>query len=185
VHAWQRYIANMGGLDIENDVRMAPMDPQAMLPALESKAIDGFATSLPFTTQAVVKGSAIMLASGLFDAPELIPFAYDLVYTRPDYCEKKRDVCVRVARAYAGAARMIQGQPDAVLETILKPRFAKLEPQLLAAAWKLVQQAHAKDIRVTELQLVNAQKVSLDAKLLDPKEALSSYDGLFTDEFLK
>jgi NitT/TauT family transport system substrate-binding protein len=185
VHAWQRYIANMGGLDIENDVRIAPMDPQAMLPALESKAIDGFATSLPFTTQAVVKGSAIMLASGLFDAPELIPFAYDLVYTRPDYCDKKRDVCAHVARAYAGAARMIQEQPDAVLETILKPRFAKLEPQLLAEAWKLVRQAHPKDIRVTQQQLANSQKVSLDAKLLDPKEALNSYDGLFTDEFLK
>jgi ABC-type nitrate/sulfonate/bicarbonate transport system substrate-binding protein len=185
VHAWQRYIANMGGLDIEKDVRIAPMDPQAMLPALERKAIDGFATSLPFTTQAVVKGSAIMLASGVFDAPELIPFAYDLVYARPDYCEKKRDVCERVARAYAGAARMIQEQPGAVLEVILKPRFAKLDPQVLGAAWKVVQQAHPKDIRVTLVQLVNSQKVSLDAKLLDPKDALTSYDGLFTDEFLK
>ena len=38
------------GYDVEQDVRIAPMDPPAMLPALENKAIDGFTTSLPFTT---------------------------------------------------------------------------------------------------------------------------------------
>jgi NitT/TauT family transport system substrate-binding protein len=68
VHAWQRYVTAAGGLDVENDVRIAPMDPPAMLPALENKAIDGYATSMPFTTQAVVKGSAIMLASSVTDA---------------------------------------------------------------------------------------------------------------------
>ena len=71
VHAWQRLIANRGGLDVEKDVRIAPMDPPAMLPALQNRAIDGYATSLPFTTQAVVNGSAVMLASGVSDAPDL------------------------------------------------------------------------------------------------------------------
>jgi len=185
VHAWQRYVANRGGLDIENDVRIAPMDPPAMFPALENKAIDGYATSMPFTTQAVVKGSAIMLASSTFDAPELLPFAYALVYTRPEVCKEKRDLCARMARAYVGAAKMIQEQPDEVFETVLKKRFAKMDPQLLTAAWKVAQTAHAKDIRVTVPQLENSQKVSLDAKLLDPKDALKSYDGLFTDEFVR
>jgi NitT/TauT family transport system substrate-binding protein len=185
VHAWQRYVTNRGGLDIEKDVRVAPMDPPAMFPALENKSIDGYTTSMPFTTQAVVKGSAIMLASSTFDAPELVPFAYALVYTRPEVCKEKRDLCARMARAYAGAAKMIQEKPDEVFETILKKRFEKMDPQLLAEAWKVAQKAHAKDIRVTVQQLVNSQKVSLDAKLLDPKDALKSYDGLFTDEFLR
>ena len=51
VHAWERFVASRGGLDVEKDVRIAPMDPPAMLPAMETKAIDGFATSLPFTTR--------------------------------------------------------------------------------------------------------------------------------------
>jgi hypothetical protein len=38
---------------------------------------------------------------------------------------------------------------------------------------------------VTKAQFDNSQKVSLVAKLLDPKDALTSYDGLFTDEFVK
>src|SRR5436305_2695072 len=50
VHAWERLVVNRGGLDIEKDVRIAPMDPPGMLAGLQTKALDGFATSLPFTT---------------------------------------------------------------------------------------------------------------------------------------
>jgi hypothetical protein len=108
-----------------------------------------------------------------------------MVYTRPEVCKEKRDLCARMVRAYVGAAKMIQEKPGEVFDTILKQRFAKMDPQLLAAAWKVAQTAHAKDIRVTVRQLENSQKVSLDAKLLEPKDALKSFDGLFTDEFVK
>jgi ABC-type nitrate/sulfonate/bicarbonate transport system substrate-binding protein len=185
VHAWQRYVTARAGFDPDKDVRIQPMDPPAMFPALKAKAIDGYTTSMPFTTLAIVKGDAIMVASSTFDAPELQPFAYALVYSRPDFCTKKRDVCARVARAYVGASRMIQEKPDVVLETILKKRFPKLDPQLLATAWKVAQTAHAKDVRVKREQLVNSQKVSLDAKLLDPKDVVTNFEELFTDEFIK
>jgi ABC-type nitrate/sulfonate/bicarbonate transport system substrate-binding protein len=156
-----------------------------MVPALESKAIDGYTTSMPFTGISVMKGNAIMVASSTFDAPELVPFAYAMVYGMPDFCTKKREVCERVARAYQGAAKMIQEQPDEVFEKILKPRFAKQDPELLRASWKIAQQAHAKDVRVSVAMLENSQKVSLVGKLLDPKDALTKFDDLFTDEFVK
>jgi ABC-type nitrate/sulfonate/bicarbonate transport system substrate-binding protein len=184
IHAWQRYVASLGGLEVENDVRVAPMDPPAMLPALENKAVDGYATSMPFTTQGVAKGAAVMLVSAVTDAPELTPFAYGLIYTRPDTCQKRRELCIRMARAYRAAANMIQEQPNEVFE-ILKKRFERMDPQLLAAAWQVAQKAHAADIRVKVAQLENSQKVSLAAKLLDPKDALKSFDGLFTDEFVR
>jgi hypothetical protein len=100
-------------------------------------------------------------------------------------CKQKRDLCARMARAYAGAARMIQERPDEVFETVLKKRFEKQPPDLLAAAWKVAQKAHAKDIRITVQQLENAQKINLGAKLLDPKDVVKSYEDLFTDEFIK
>jgi hypothetical protein len=79
---------------------------------------------------------------------------------------------------------MIQERPDDVFE-ILKRRFPRMDAQLLAAAWNVARKAHAKDIRVTPVQLENSQKVSLAAKLLDPKDALKTYDGLYSDEFVR
>jgi ABC-type nitrate/sulfonate/bicarbonate transport system substrate-binding protein len=184
IHAWERLVAHRGGLDVEKDVRIAPMDPPAMLPALATKSIDGFATSLPFTTEPVVKGSAVMLATATTDAPDLLPFSYGLLYTRPDMCTKQREKCVRLTRALAAANRFILEKPDQALE-ILKKRFDKMDPQVLAAAWKTVAAAHAKDLHVTVPGLDHSQQVSLEAKLLADKDALKSFDGLYTDEFIK
>jgi ABC-type nitrate/sulfonate/bicarbonate transport system substrate-binding protein len=183
IHAWTRLVANRGGLDVENDFRIAPMNPPAMLPALDSKQLDGYATSLPFTTQAVLKGSAIMLASGFGDAPDLLPFAYGLLYTRPQTCTEKREMCVRMVRALAASAAFIHAKPEQALE-LLKQRFARMDQQLLAAAWQTVSKAHAKDIKVTVPGLDHSQKVSLEARLLQEKDALTSFDGLYTDEFV-
>jgi ABC-type nitrate/sulfonate/bicarbonate transport system substrate-binding protein len=183
IHAWTRLVANRGGLDAEKDVRIAPMNPPAMLPGLETKQLDGYATSLPFTTQGVLKGSAVMFASGFDAAPDLLPFAYGLVYTRPQTCTEKRDLCVRMMRAMAGATAFILDKPDAAL-ALLKKRFAKMDEKLLAAAWQTVSKAHARNIRVTVPGLNHSQKVSLEAKLLEQKDALTSFDGLYTDEFV-
>ena len=186
VHAWQRYVTmTIGGLDVEKDVRIAPMDPPAMFPALQNKAVDGFATSMPFTTQAIGAGAAIMVASSTFDAPDLHPFGYALIYSRPGFCKEKADLCTRVVRAYQGAAKIIQEKPDEVFEKVLTKRLAKTPRDLLAAAWKVAQTAHAKDIRVTVKQLENSQKINLGTKLIEPKDAVTNYEELFTDEYVK
>ena len=184
IHAWQRLVAHRGGMDVEKDVRIAPMDPPAMLPALVTKQIDGFATSLPFTTEAVLKGNAVMLASGTDAAPDLLPFAYGLIYTRSDICAKQREKCVRVARALAAANRFILEKPAEALE-VLKKRFDKMDQQVLTEAWKTVSAAHAKDLRVTVRGLDHSQKVSIEARLLKPEDELKSFDGLYTDEFIR
>lgn len=133
----------------------------------------------------MVSGDAVMFASGVSDAPEILPFAYNLVYTRPEVCKEKREMCARVGRAYAAAARMIQEQPQEVFDKILKKRFEKIDPQLLAAAWEINRRVHAKDVRITAQQFDHAQKVSAEAKLLDQRDTVKNYDGLFTDEFVK
>jgi len=184
IHAWERIVAVRGGLDPEKDVRIAPMDPPAMLGALQTRAVDGFATSLPFTTEAVVKGSAVMFASAAQGiAPDLIPFPYGLVITKPETCQTDREKCVRVVRAFASANRMIHDEPEKAL-AILSNRFKQMDPTVLATAWKIVSQAHPTDLRVTEPILAEGEKVNIEAKLLDPKEKLQSYDGLYTDQYL-
>ena len=172
-----------GGLDIEEDVRIAPMDPPGMLAALQTKAIDGYATSLPFTTEAVVNGNAVMLASAVRDAPDLLPFAYGLVYTRPDTCTESAGE-MRARRARARRRQPLHQRPAGRGARALKKRFDKMDPAVLAAAWQIVA-AHAGDLRVTVPGLEHSQKVSLEAKLLEPKDALAKFDGLYTDEFIE
>src|SRR5262249_47811380 len=143
----------------------------------------GYATSLPFTTQAVVKSSAVMLASATVDAPDLLPFGYGLIYTKPETCGHNPDKCRRLVRALAAANRLIVEKPDAALG-LLRKRFDKMDPAVLSAAWQVVAQAHARDIAVTATGLDHSQRVSIEAKLLDPKEALASFDGLYTGDYL-
>jgi NitT/TauT family transport system substrate-binding protein len=184
IHVWERVVAARGGLDPENDVRIAPLDPPAMLGALQTKAVDGFATSPPYTTQAVLNGSAVMYASAAQGiAPDLIPFPYGLIMTKPETCQKDADKCRRVVHALAAATKMIHDQPDKALG-ILAARFKTMDPAVLAAAWKTVSQAHATDLRVTAAELATGDKVNVEAKLLKPEDQLKSYDGLFTDKYL-
>ncbi len=185
IHAWERVVAVRGGLDPEADVRIAPMDPPAMMGALVTKAVDGFTTSLPYTTEAVLKGTAVMYASAAEGAaPDYIPFPYGIVMTRPQTCEANRDKCVRVVRALGEATRMIRDEPDKAL-AILTNRFKQMDPAVLAAAWKVVAAAHASDLRVSDALLATGEKVNIEAKLLDPKDKLASYDGLYTDQYLR
>ena len=184
VHAWERFVAARGGLDPETDVRIAPMDPPAMLPALLTKAVDGFTTSMPYTTEAVLTGAASMFASAAQGAaPDILPFASGLVITKPDTCRSQRDMCLRVVRALARANEMIRDQPDEALR-ILQNRFKPMKPELLEAAWRVVAPAHTKDLRVAVKGLENSEKVNIEAKLLDPKDKLASYDGLSSDDYI-
>ena len=186
VHAWERYVVATGGLDVEKDVRIAPMDPPAMLPALENKAIDGYATSMPFTTaggaegrrdHAGERGDRRARAGAVRLWPDLHAAA------RP---ASKSARCARAWRAPMPAPPSSSRRSRVKTFEILKKRFPHMDPALLARSLEAhAASAHAKDIRVTIPQLENSQKVSLDAKLLDPKDALKSYDGLYTDEFLK
>lgn len=184
INAWERLVVVRGGLDPETDVRIAPMDPPAMIGALETKSVDGFATSLPFTTEAVVKGDAMMFASAAEGAaPDLIPFPYGLIMTKPGTCEREPEKCKRVVRAFADANRMIHDQPDQAL-AILGKRFDKMDPNVLKTAWKVVAAAHATDLRVTKALLEKGDTVNVEAKLLDAKDEVKSLDGLYTDKYL-
>jgi NitT/TauT family transport system substrate-binding protein len=184
VHVSQRLIAAAGGLDIENDVRISPMDPPAMLVALKTKQIDGFATSLPFTTQAIVDGSAVVLASlPMDDLPKYNPMAYLLLMTRPEVCRDQRAKCVGVGRALTNAVKMMHERQDEV-RALLKKRFNEMDQKVFDEAWKVALEAHPRSLNVTEAALQNAQLFGVDAKLEDPNKSIKDFSGYFTNEFL-
>ena len=185
VHAMQRLTSSMGGLDPDKDMTVVSMEPPAMVAALKSKQIDGYATSMPFTTQSIIEGTAVMIASGPGgDLPNYTPTGYAVLYTRPEVCQKERVKCEKMGRVFKAANNFIHDKPDETWE-ILKKRFAQMDPSLLKAAWDVTKLAHPRDVSIQVPSLVNAQKFSLDATLLEAKDTLSDFTGLWTAEFVK
>jgi ABC-type nitrate/sulfonate/bicarbonate transport system substrate-binding protein len=184
IDVYVRAVARMGGLDPDKDVTLSPMGPPAMYPALKAKQIDAYATSLPWTTQSVLGGEAVTLFSGpKGDLPEYLPFAYIVLATRAGYCEENAETCRKMARAFAGAAKLVRDEPDKAL-ALVKKKFDKMDPALLEAAWKLTSQAHAADAKVPEDGLLNAQKFDIASGLLKEGEAVKDVSRYYTNEYL-
>jgi len=117
-------------------------------------------------------------------APDMIPFPYGLIMARPQTCKDNPEKCRRMAHALADANKMIHDEPDKAL-AILSKRFSKMDQTVLKAAWKTVSAAHATDLHVTQKILETGDRMNTEAKLLKPEDKVKSYDGLFTDQYLK
>ena len=99
----QLLLALAGGLDPES-IRVTPMAGDNMLAAMQTRAIDGLSTVLPWTRKGVVEGSTVLVASGAEgDPPHLTPLAFNVLATKPDTCEKRKSLCVKMGRAFAEA----------------------------------------------------------------------------------
>jgi NitT/TauT family transport system substrate-binding protein len=184
VHAYVRVLANRGGYDPES-IRIAPMAPDAMLAAFRSKQIDGFAMSPPWPLKPVQEGTTTMIASGPGGDPaDMVPFGHNLLVTKPETCQKQPSVCDKMGHAIAEATAYIQSHPTEAL-AIMKKHFPTLEDRQLAAAFGEFRQITPSPPVPEKADLENAEIYNIQAGLMKPDEKLKSYDGLFTDKFVK
>jgi hypothetical protein len=68
---------------------------------------------------------------------------------------------------------------------LLKKRFAAFDDALLAAAFERILKGTPRPPTVTRAELENAETYNVDAGLLRADEKLKSYDGLFTDAYVR
>jgi NitT/TauT family transport system substrate-binding protein len=184
VHAYLRVIGKAGGYDPEL-ITVAPLQPPDMLGALDRKAIEGFSNGPPWPQKVVTEGNAVYVAGGIKgDPPDINPLAFNVIVARPSYCLDHRSICVKMGHAMVDAAQFIQDHPDETLG-FLKVRFKEIGDAALTSAFNEVRAATPRLPSVTAMQLANADKLNLDAGLMKPEDKVASYDGLFTDEFLK
>jgi ABC-type nitrate/sulfonate/bicarbonate transport system substrate-binding protein len=184
VHAYLRIVAGIGGLDPES-IRVAPMAGDNMLAAMQTRAIDGMSTVLPWTRKGTVEGSSVLVASGAEgDPPHLTPLAFNVVATKPDICEKRRSLCEKMGRAFAEALAFIRSDARGTL-AILKKTFAAFDDAVLADAIEVVRKSTPVSPAVTAEMLANAENFNVEARLMKAEVKLKSYDGLFTDAYVK
>ena len=185
IHAYVRLLAARAGIN-PDDVRVAPMAPNSMLAAFQSKQIDGFAMSLPWPLKPVQDGEALLIASGPDGEPgDMIPFGHNLIVTRQDTCAQKKALCMAIGQSIKEATAFIKNKPDEAF-ALLKKRFPTLDDKLHGRG---VRGAAARSRRRRRSSprpsIENSETFNVDAGLLKADEKLKSYDGLFTDEFVQ
>jgi len=152
---------------------------------MQTKAIDGMSTVLPWTRKGTVEGTSVLVASGPDgDPPHLSPLAFNVVATKPDTCEKKKSLCVKMGRAFAEAMAFIRDDAKGTL-TILKKTFATFDDAVLVDAIEVVRRSTPAQPAVTADMLANAENFNVEARLMKAEVKLKSYDGLSTGEYVR
>jgi NitT/TauT family transport system substrate-binding protein len=184
IHAFLQVVALKGGLDPETEMHVAPMVAPNMPAALDTKAIDGFSASLPWTSGAVALGKAVLIASGpRGDLPELLPFAYGIVMTRPELCREHAPVCAGMVAGLAAADSFIREHPLEAL-AIVRKRFPSIGDEVLKPAFETLRGATAAVPRVDPAALANSERLSVEAHVVKPEDAVKVLDGLYTNDFV-
>jgi len=179
-----RIVAKAGGVDFK-DIVFSALQPPDIIAAMSRKVLDGFSLGSPWAQQVVHDGSAVVIANGVDgDPPGYSPYASALLVTRPQLCEEHRSICEKVGHSMVLAANFIHEHPKESL-AILKKKFATIDEAVLADAFSEVVKMTAQPPVTEAAQLENGDKVNLDAGFIKSNETLSSYDGLFTTEFMK
>ena len=91
---------------------------------------------------------------------------------------------MKMGRAMAEAVAYLHDHPAETL-ALLKKRFATLDDKVLAAGFEQIRKATPRPPVTTRGALENGENYSIEAGLLKPEDKLKSYDGLYTDEYVK
>jgi len=183
-HAFLRLVAIQGGLDPES-IRIGVIAPPSLPAAFATGQIDGFAMTPPWPEKPLLDGSAVLVASGPDgDPPNLVPLINSVLLTRNEVCAKRKAVCEKVGHAYAAAAVVIRDHPNQAI-AVLKKRFPALDAKTVEAAFAVLQKVTPSPPAPTLDGIRNNETFNVMAGLLKPAEQLKSFDGLFTDQYVR
>jgi sulfonate transport system substrate-binding protein len=184
IHGYPLMLAKRAGFDA-NEMRISPMAPLAALAAFQTRQIDGFAMSMPWPLGPVLEGTAVVVASGPDGDPQdMTPFGMATVITKPETCEKRRSLCTKMAHAMSEAVDYLHDHPSETL-ALLKKRFATFDDRILAAGFEQVRKASPRPPITVRAALENGEIYSIEAGLLKAEDKLKSYEGLYSDEYLR
>jgi sulfonate transport system substrate-binding protein len=184
IHAYVLLLARQAGYN-PDDIRMAPMAPNSAMAAFQTRQVDGFAMSMPWPLQPVLEGNAVVIASGSDgDPPDMYPFGHNIFVAKPETCERRKSACARLGKALVEAIDTMLDRPAEALP-LLKKRFEAFDDNLLAAGFAEIRKGAPRPPVVGKADLENAELYNIGAGLLKPEEKLKSYDGLYTDEYVK
>ena len=177
-------VAKAGGVDPDS-ITVAPLAPSETLAAFARHAIDGFVNGPPWPQTVLQQGTAVAVASPLTGDPDWIaPNGSGVIVTRPQFCVEHRSICEKMGRGLAEGARFIHEKPAEAI-ALLKKHFDKIDPAIVDRVFPGIVAGTPLPPRMTATVLSNSERLNIEAGLMAPSDQLKSYDGLFTDAFVK
>jgi ABC-type nitrate/sulfonate/bicarbonate transport system substrate-binding protein len=166
-------------------ITIATSSPFDLIAAFSRKAFDGISFAMPYPLQLVDDGSAVMIVDGTNNEPkDLMPVAAGLLMTRPQICTDHRSLCEKMGHSMVQAVNFLRDR-KADSMAILKKRFPQLNDAVVQRAYDGVLRMTQSPPTVTAIQLANGDKMNDEAGFLKAEDRVPSYDGLFTNEYLK
>ena len=133
----------------------------------------------------MLEGTAVIVASAADNEPPgLTPLAFNVLIAKPDTCEKRKSICEKIGRTFSEAMAYVRDNPQGTFD-ILKKRFATFDDAVLKASIDVVRRSTPVSPAATAAQMEKADNFNVEAGLMKPEEKLKSYDGLFTDAYVK
>ncbi len=180
-----RVALTRAGLDSEKDATVAPMQPPDIMAAFVRHSIDGFSLGPPFAQQAVHDGNGVIVLDGTADDPPgFAPVASSIVVTQPSICAQRKSLCEKMGHSLTEASQFIHDHlPEAV--AVLKKRFATMDEAVLKSAAEAVVKMTGTPPLLTDAGFANGDRMNAEAGFLKPEDQVKSYDGLYTNEYLR
>lgn len=177
-------VAQGGGI-AQSEFTSPPLGASELLAAFSRRAVDGFSYSLPYPQQAVAAGDAVVVADGTKrELPQYLPLATGLVMTRPQVCAEHRSLCEKMGHSFLLATQFLQQHQDEA-KAIMKKRFSTVSDPVLDLCFAAVLRITNSPPTMTAAAFANGDRMNADAGFLKPADRVASYDGLFTNEYLK
>jgi NitT/TauT family transport system substrate-binding protein len=183
-YAYLKIVTKLGGTDPDS-ITVTPMGPTETLAAFARHAIDGFVAGPPWPQIVEDGGTATAVAIGPNREPaSLVPIASSLLIVRPQLCEERHALCVRMGHAMVLAARAVH-ERQADVFGVLKNRFPKTPERVLRRSLDELVKVMPMVPKVDPVALKKADEINVEAGFMKPEDLLSSYDGLSTDEYVR
>ena len=186
--AYAKTIAHIGGLDSDKDFVRAAISPTDTLGAMKTGSVDGASIGAPVLQQLQENNFAVVLANGTTadptDPPWLSHVAANVIFVRKQTCTERKSLCVKMGEAMVKAAAYVHQHADET-KKILAKRLNITDPGIIDDMYRVVVAGTSLSPTLDAQELSAAEELNVQAGFIPADQKLKSYDGIFTNEFVK
>lgn len=168
-----------------DSVTTTPMAPLEFMGAFERNAIDGFVSGPPFTQEALIAGTGVLVSDAAKGEPkEYSPVSSALLLAKASFCPAHRSICAKMVHGVVEASQFINDHPQETL-AILKKNFGQYDDKVLEASYEALKAMTPVPPVTTPKSLENADDMNIAAGFMTQADKLKDYAALIDNEFVK